>query len=110
MATTVVMNREGRITLPASLRRELQLGEDAQFAVSLEDGKIVLTPVVTLPRWLVDRLSPEALARYLKAARVDPQYGLVFEGLGWRDLEEMFPPEERVTTLDDEDAHSGVGA
>jgi AbrB family looped-hinge helix DNA binding protein len=96
MATTVVMNPEGRITLPASLRRELQLGEGAQFAVTLEDGKIVLTPVVTLPRWLIDRLSPEALARYLKAARPDPKYGVVFENLSLEDFIELEPEEERA--------------
>jgi AbrB family looped-hinge helix DNA binding protein len=96
MATTVVMNREGRITLPASVRRELQLGADAQFAVSLEDGKIVLTPVVTLPRWLIDRLSPEALARYLKAARPDPTHGVVFENLSVEDFIALMPEEERA--------------
>ena len=97
MATTVVMNSEGRITLPASLRRELQLGEGAQFSVTLEDGRIVLTPVVTLPRWLIDRLSPEALARYLKAARSDPKYGVVFENLGVEDFIALMPEEERAS-------------
>lgn len=52
MAIRVTMNRTGRITLPASIRKLLRLEGEAEFEVEkLEDGDgLVLRPVVVMPR------------------------------------------------------------
>jgi len=42
--TTVAVNAQGRITLPAAARRSLGLTEGAQLDVRLEDNEIRLRP------------------------------------------------------------------
>ena len=52
MAIRVTMNKTGRITLPASIRKLLRLEGEAEFEVEkLEDGDgLVLRPVVVMLR------------------------------------------------------------
>ena len=52
MAIRVSMNKTGRITLPASIRREMDLEGEAEFLVErLADGEgVVLRPVVMMLR------------------------------------------------------------
>jgi bifunctional DNA-binding transcriptional regulator/antitoxin component of YhaV-PrlF toxin-antitoxin module len=90
------MNREGRITLPIEIRRALRLEPDVPLAVSIVGGKVVLTPLVAFPRWLIEALDPDALARYLLASRPDPTHGVVFENLSVEDLIALMPQEEQA--------------
>ena len=43
------MNPAGRVTVPADVRRSLDLGEEAFFEVEVQRGAIVLTPVAVVP-------------------------------------------------------------
>jgi AbrB family looped-hinge helix DNA binding protein len=43
------MNPAGRVTVPAEVRRELGLGEEAFFEVQVQKGAIVLRPVAVVP-------------------------------------------------------------
>ena len=43
------MNPAGRVTVPAEVRRELELGEEAFFEVLVQKGAIVLRPVAVVP-------------------------------------------------------------
>jgi bifunctional DNA-binding transcriptional regulator/antitoxin component of YhaV-PrlF toxin-antitoxin module len=43
------MNPVGRVTLPAEVRRELDLGDEALFEVQVQKGAIVLRPVAVVP-------------------------------------------------------------
>ncbi len=43
------MSANGRVTLPAEVRRALGLKEDTFFEVHLENGAIVLRPVAIVP-------------------------------------------------------------
>ena len=44
------MSATGRLTLPASARRALDLDDQAQFAVEVVPEGVLLRPVVVLPR------------------------------------------------------------
>jgi len=46
----VTVGKAGRVTLPASVRDELELHEGVELIVQVEAGELVLTPVVTVPR------------------------------------------------------------
>ena len=43
------MNPAGRVTLPADVRRALDLGDEAMFEVQVQKGAIVLKPVAVVP-------------------------------------------------------------
>ena len=43
------MNPAGRVTVPAEVRRELGLGDEAFFEVQVQRGAIVLRPVAVVP-------------------------------------------------------------
>lgn len=75
MATIVEVGREGRLTLPAAIRRELALHDGIHLSVEVVDGQVVLTPVVTIPPTV-----REQLARH----RAE---GKVYRGLSDADLE-----------------------
>lgn len=45
----VSMNPAGRVTVPAEVRRELGLGEEAFFEVQVQKGAILLRPVAVVP-------------------------------------------------------------
>lgn len=78
------MNRQGRLTLPADVRRHLGIGEGSQLEVRVQDRTIELRPTAVVPeedRWAY---TPEALAS-LKRALSDIKAGYVFE-LSEKDL------------------------
>lgn len=50
MATIVEMSARGRLTRPVDARRRLGIEGEAQFQVEVQDGNVVLRPVVVLPR------------------------------------------------------------
>ncbi len=88
MATVVDVSREGRVTLPASVRKALQLEEGAQLAVEVRSGAIVLTPVVTIPREDVWAYTPEHRAQVARALQEIAE-GRVYRGLGPDDLRKL---------------------
>jgi bifunctional DNA-binding transcriptional regulator/antitoxin component of YhaV-PrlF toxin-antitoxin module len=68
------MNRTGRLTLPASIRKKLRLEGEAEFEVQpSEDGEaVVLRPVVTIPRsdaWVYTKEDLESIERGLRDLR-----------------------------------------
>jgi AbrB family looped-hinge helix DNA binding protein len=76
--TLVAVNRQGRLTLPAEVRRLLGIGEGSQLEVRVQDRSIELRPTAVVPeedRWAY---TPEALAS-LKRALSDIKAGYVFQ-------------------------------
>jgi AbrB family looped-hinge helix DNA binding protein len=75
--TTVAVNAQGRITLPADARRSLGLTEGAQLDVRVEDNEIRLRParvVLADDAWAY---TPESLAS-IKRSVADIAAGRVF--------------------------------
>ena len=75
--TLVAVNRQGRITLPAAIRRRLGILEGTQLEVRADDAEVTLRPTTTIPaedRWAY---TPEALAS-LKRALADIKAGRVY--------------------------------
>ncbi len=72
----VTVGKSGRVTLPASVRNELDLHEGVELNVQVEDGELVLTPVVTVPRSYQWAYSSEHLDR-LSGALTDAEDGRI---------------------------------
>ncbi|AQQ54977.1 hypothetical protein B0X71_03270 [Planococcus lenghuensis] len=49
-SAVINIKKKGQITLPVAFRTALGLEEDDQLEVSLEDGRVVLTPVITIAK------------------------------------------------------------
>lgn len=45
-----VMKKRGQLTIPKSIRDALKLEEDSQLEVTIQNGAIVLQPVITIAR------------------------------------------------------------
>jgi bifunctional DNA-binding transcriptional regulator/antitoxin component of YhaV-PrlF toxin-antitoxin module len=73
-ATAVVMNTQGRITVPAEARRELGLVGEAHFEAEVRDGELRLRPAVLVPREDAWAYTPEHRA-LLARARADAREG-----------------------------------
>ncbi len=73
-ATAVVMNAQGRLTVPAEARRELGLGGEAHFEAEIRDGELLLRPAVLVPREDAWAYTPEHRA-LLARARADAAQG-----------------------------------
>jgi antitoxin PrlF len=43
-ATTVVVGRQGRVVIPADVRRDMGIGEGDRLSVELHGGRIILVP------------------------------------------------------------------
>lgn len=83
--TTVAVNAQGRVTLPAAARRSLGLGDGAQLEVRVEDNEIRLRParmVIAEDAWAY---TPESLVS-IRRSLDDIAAGHVFE-LTTEDLE-----------------------
>jgi len=89
MATKVTMSKTGRITLPAEIRRALDLDGEAEFLVEAsEQGEgILLRPVVTMLREDAWAYTAEELASIrrglddVREGRVRPADESFFRGL-----------------------------
>ncbi len=46
----VKLQKRGQLTLPAAVRKELGLEENVQLEITVEDGRIILNPVITIGR------------------------------------------------------------
>jgi AbrB family looped-hinge helix DNA binding protein len=76
--TLVAVNHQGRLTLPAAVRRQLGIGEGAQLEVSVKDHDVTLRPAMVIPaedRWAY---TPEAIAS-LQRSLADVKAGYVFQ-------------------------------
>jgi AbrB family looped-hinge helix DNA binding protein len=67
MRGTATVNAEGRITLPASIRRELGIEPGATLIVETEAGRIVLRPATLVPAEDAWAYTPEHRARHAAA-------------------------------------------
>jgi AbrB family looped-hinge helix DNA binding protein len=47
MRATTVLQPNGRVVIPAEIRQQLAIGSGQRLEVSIEDGRIVLTPQVS---------------------------------------------------------------
>lgn len=71
---TVVMNRSGRLTLPAETRRRLRLEGETEFEVEVDEAAdtIILRPAIVIRRedaWAYTPEHRELLARARQDAR-----------------------------------------
>lgn len=69
MATTGTVNRQGRITLPRSIRKELHIEEETMLEVEVRDGGIFLQPALIIPREDAWAYTPEHRAAVERARR-----------------------------------------
>lgn len=76
MARLVTMTPEGRVTIPATARRELGVDGEAQFEVGVEGESIVLRPAVVMTREDAWAYTPEH-RRLLAKAHRDSREGRV---------------------------------
>lgn len=44
------LKKKGQITIPSTIRNALNLLENDQIQISVEDGRIILQPVITIPK------------------------------------------------------------
>jgi len=81
------MSAEGRLTVPAPLRRELGLEAGGEFEIDLRDHELVLKPVVVVPREDAWAYTPEH-QELLRRALADSREGRV-QSLSESDLKRM---------------------
>ena len=67
MKTVVSMNKQGRITVPASARRALRLEDEAQFEMEVTDDALILRPAFVIPREDAWAYTPEHLESMRRA-------------------------------------------
>ena len=81
------MNAQGRVTLPAHIRRKLGIGDGDQLEVKLEDDHITLRParvVVAEDAWAYTAENLVGIRRALD----DIKEGRVYR-LSWQELDDM---------------------
>lgn len=83
----VAVNAQGRVTLPADVRRKLHLGDGSQLEVAIEDDRITLRPAHVIPAEDAWAYTPENLAG-IRRALEDVKAGRVYR-LSWKDLNEI---------------------
>lgn len=76
MATTIGMAPNGRLVVPAALRRMLGVeGESAAFLADVVGGKLVLVAADVVPRADRDWLESDGVTRLIEAADQDIEQG-----------------------------------
>ncbi len=76
MKSLVIMNGEGRLTVPAAIRKALGIEGEAPFEVEVAGDAILLRPAVVVPREDAWAYTPEHRALLAKA-REDARSGRV---------------------------------
>lgn len=76
MKTIVSMNRQGRITLPATARQALHVDGPTQFELEVTDDALILRPAIVIPRADAWAYTAEHLRR-VEQARRDVREGRV---------------------------------
>ena len=90
----VAVNAQGRVTLPADVRRQLRLSEGDRLEVSIEDDRITLRPariVVAEDEWAYSAESLSSIRRALDDIREGRVYQVTEADL----LAGRFPRRER---------------
>ncbi len=95
MPMTVTVNRQGRITLPSSIRKELNIEEDATLEVEARDGGIFLRPALIIPREDAWAYTPEHRASVERAHN-----GPAYRGVTSEDLEELIDATDPAATIE----------
>ncbi|MBI2325516.1 MAG: AbrB/MazE/SpoVT family DNA-binding domain-containing protein [Chloroflexi bacterium] len=75
--TLVAVNAQGRVTLPADVRRKLHLAEGSQLEVAVEAGRITLRPAQVIPADDAWAYTPEHRASVRRALE-DVKAGRVY--------------------------------
>lgn len=83
----MAVNAQGRVTLPADVRRKLQLGEGSQLEVAVESGRIKLTPAQIIPAEDAWAYTPESRAG-IRRALEDVKAGRVYR-LTWKEWDDI---------------------
>jgi AbrB family looped-hinge helix DNA binding protein len=78
MSTIVSVNAQGRMTIPASIRRQLGIEGEGTLIVDVEDGKMIARPGFVVPAEDAWAYTPEHLER-LARARADAAAGRVLQ-------------------------------
>lgn len=82
--THVAVNAQGRVTLPAAVRRRLRLGEGDQLEVAVEDDHITLRPTRMLTAedaWAYTAENIASIRRALDDVREGRVYQMTHEDL-----------------------------
>lgn len=87
------LKKKGQVTLPVSIRESLHLMEEDQLSVSIENGRIVLEPMITIPKDQAWFFTPEWQAGEAEAqAEIDAgkvvSFGDIEDALSWLDSED----------------------
>lgn len=93
--TLVAVNAQGRVTLPADVRKKLHIGEGSHLEVAVEKDRIMLRPAQLIPAEDAWAHTPENLAgirRALEDVRAGRVYTVTEEDL----LKGRFPRRERL--------------
>ncbi|HEX9437474.1 MAG TPA: AbrB/MazE/SpoVT family DNA-binding domain-containing protein [Candidatus Limnocylindria bacterium] len=75
--TLVAVNAQGRVTLPAKVRRELHLEEGSRLEVAVDNGRITMRPAQVIPAEDAWAYTPENRAG-LRRALEDVKAGRVY--------------------------------
>lgn len=85
--TLVAVNAQGRVTLPADVRKKLRLGEGSQLEVAVEEERITLRPARVIPDEDAWAYRAENLAGIRRALQ-DIKAGRVYR-LSWKELDRI---------------------
>lgn len=95
--TLVAVNAQGRVTLPADVRRRLHLSDGSQLEVAIEQDRVTLRPAKVIPAEDAWAYTPENLAG-IRRALEDIRAGRVYSGLTEEDLlKGRFPRRKRAS-------------
>lgn len=96
--TFVAVNAQGRVTLPAEVRRKLHLRDGSQLEVAVDDERITLRPVQVITGEDAWAYTAESLAS-IRRGLEDIGAGRVYGGLTEEDLlKGRFPRRKRAST------------
>jgi AbrB family looped-hinge helix DNA binding protein len=85
--TLVAVNAQGRVTLPAEVRRKLHLREGSQLEVAVQDDRITLRPAQVIPAEDAWAYTPENRAG-IRRALEDVKAGRVYR-LTWKEWDDI---------------------
>jgi len=95
--TLVAVNAQGRVTLPADVRRKLRIGEGSQLEVAVENDRITLRPAQVIPAEDAWAYTAESLAS-IRRGLEDIRARRVYSGLTEEDfLKGRFPRRKRAS-------------
>ena len=67
MKATVTVNAQGRMTIPAEIRRELGIKGESTLIVETQDGRLVARPAFVVPAEDAWAYTPEFIAKVRRA-------------------------------------------